>query len=245
MPFTDNAGFCASREAKARTGFKQNAGGNISRMSGVSIVGLLIFAAGFSDGKDTKAITDALNLSMNKDSIKLVYLIGRVNGKCGSFTKLEPIPAQIDFIAAQKVGLVTIAPDGPDFWEVELANAKPQVLENLKKARYNEKDGCRSLGMLDTVATKSVVEVKNIYEVTSQKSEVEFTWKWVLAPTGVKLIDNLSQKELSQLNSNLRNPALLMQHDETFNLTDIRQSSTPRSGKKMLKKSGESWVLDE
>ncbi|HEY2170326.1 MAG TPA: hypothetical protein VGJ30_11920 [Candidatus Angelobacter sp.] len=182
---------------------------------------------------------------MNKDSIKLVYAIGRVNGKCSSFTKLEPIPAQIDFLAAQKAGLVTIAPDGPDFWKVELANAKPQVLENLKKAKYNEKDGCRSLSMADTVATKSVVEIKSIHEVTSQKSEVEFTWKWVLAPTGVKLIDNLSQKELAQLNDNLRNPALLMRHDETFNLMDIRQSTTPRPGKKMLKKSGDGWVLDE
>jgi len=209
------------------------------------IIGLLIFTVGFSNESDTKAITDALNTSMSKDSIKLVYMIGRVNGKCGNYTTLEPIPAQTDFIAAQKAGLVTIAPDGPDFWKVELANAKPQVLENLKKAKYNEKDGCRSLTMFDTVATKSVVEVKNIYEVTSLKSEVEFTWKWVLAPSGVKLIDNLSQKELSQLNGNLKNPALLMRHDETFNLMDIKQSTTPRPGKMMLKKSGESWVLAE
>jgi len=209
------------------------------------IIGLLIFTVGFSNESDTKAITDALNTSMSKDSIKLVYMIGRVNGKCGNYTTLEPIPAQTDFIAAQKAGLVTIAPDGPDFWKVELANAKPQVLENLKKAKYNEKDGCRSLTMFDTVATKSVVEVKNIYEVTSLKSEVEFTWKWVLAPSGVKLIDNLSQKELSQLNGNLKNPALLMRHDETFNLMDIKQSTTPRPGKLMLKKSGESWILAE
>lgn len=218
---------------------------NLSRLSGLFIIVLLIFAVGFADGKDTKAITDVLNLSMNKDSIKLVYVIGRVNGKCSSFTKLEPIPAQIEFIAAQKAGLVTIAPDGPDFWDVELANAKPQVLENLKKAKYNEKDGCRSLGMLDTVATKSVVEIKNVYEVTSQKSEVEFTWKWVLAPTGIKLIDNLSQKELSELNDHLKNPALLMRHDTTFNLMDMKQSTMPRSEKKMLKKSGESWILAE
>jgi len=209
------------------------------------IIGLLIFTVGFSNESDTKAITDALNTSMSKDSIKLVYMIGRVNGKCGNYTTLEPIPAQTDFIAAQKAGLVTIAPDGPDFWKVELVNAKPQVLENLKKAKYNEKDGCRSLTMFDTVATKSVVEVKNIYEVTSLKSEVEFTWKWVLAPSGVKLIDNLSQKELSQLNGNLKNPALLMRHDETFNLMDIKQSTTPRPGKMMLKKSGESWILAE
>jgi hypothetical protein len=218
---------------------------NLTRLSGLFIIVLLIFAVGFADGKDTKAITDVLNLSMNKDSIKLVYVIGRVNGKCSSFTKLEPIPAQIEFIAAQRAGLVTIAPDGPDFWDVELANAKPQVLENLKKAKYNEKDGCRSLGMLDTVATKSVVEIKNVYEVTSQKSEVEFTWKWVLAPTGIKLIDNLSQKELSELNDHLKNPALLMRHDTTFNLMDMKQSTMPRSEKKMLKKSGESWILAE
>jgi hypothetical protein len=235
------------RQAGITTGtsLKWSAGGKRTGLPRLFIITLLVFAVGFSNEKDTKAITDALNLSMSKDSIKLVYMIGRVNGKCGSFTTLEPIPAQIDFIAAQKAGLVTIVPSGPDFWEVELANAKPQVLENLKKAKYNEKDGCRSLAMLDTVATKSVVEIKNIYEVTSQKSEVEFTWKWVLAPTGVKLIDNLSQKELSQLNNNLRNPALLMKHDETFNLMDIRQSTTPHPEKKMLKISGDGWVLDQ
>jgi hypothetical protein len=230
---------------RIRTGLKRSAGANIIRVPSLVLVILLIFTAGFSNETDTKAITDALNLSMNKDSIKLVYAIGRVTGKCTAFGKQDPIPAQIDFMAAQKAGLVTIAPDGPDFWKVELANAKPQVLENLKKAKYNEKDGCRSLTMLDTVATKSFVDIKSIYEVTTQKSEVEFTWKWVLAPTGVKLIDNLSQKELAQLNDNLRNPALLMRHDETFNLTDIRQSTTPRPGKKMLKKSGDGWVLDE
>jgi hypothetical protein len=131
------------------------------------------------------------------------------------------------------------------FGTLSWANAKPQVLENLKKAKYNEKDGCRSLGMLDTVATKSVVEIKNVYEVTSQKSEVEFTWKWVPAPTGIKLIDNLSQKELSELNDHLKNPALLMRHDTTFNLMDMKQSTMPRSEKKMLKKSGESWILAE
>jgi hypothetical protein len=230
---------------RTRTGLKRSAGGNITRVPSLFIVVLLIFAVGFSGEKDTKAITDALNLSMNKDSIKIVYAIGRVSGKCDSFTTLEPIPAQIPFMAAQKAGLVTIAPDGPDFWKVELANAKPQVLENLKKAKYNEKDGCRSLTMGDTVATKSVVEVKSIYEVTSQKSEVEFTWKWVLAPTGIKLIDNLSQKELSELNDHLKNPALLMRHDTTFNLMDMKQSTMPRSEKKMLKKSGESWILAE
>lgn len=230
---------------RIRTALNRSVGKNITRVPSLFVIGLLIFAAGFSNEKDTKAITDALNLSMNKDSIKLVYAIGRVTGKCTMFGKRDPIPEQIDFMAAQKAGLVTIAPDGPDFWDVELANAKPQVLENLKKAKYNEKDGCRSLTMLDTVATKSVVEIKSIYEVTSQKSEVEFTWKWSLAPTGVKLIDNLSQKELAELNDNLRNPALFMRHDETFNLMDIRQSTTPRLGKKMLKKSGESWILAE
>jgi hypothetical protein len=36
-----------------------------------------------------------------------------------------------------------------------------------------------------------------------------------------------------------------MKHDDTFSLTDIRQSTTPQAAKKMLKKSGESWVVDQ
>jgi hypothetical protein len=36
-----------------------------------------------------------------------------------------------------------------------------------------------------------------------------------------------------------------MKNDATFNLMDMKQSTTPRSEKKMLKKSGESWALAE
>ena len=229
-----------------RTGLKWSAGRSTSRVSSLLVVGLLIFAAGFSEEKDTKAITDALNQSMNKDSIKLVYMIGRAQRKMWEFHRAGPLFRRRSILLPhRRAGLVTIVPDGPGFWNVELANAKPQVLENLKKAKYNETDGCRSLTMFDTVATKSVVEVKRINKLINQKSEVEFTWKWTLAPTGIKLIDSLSQKQLSQLNDNLRNPALLMKHDDTFNLTDIRQSTTPQAAKKMLKKSGESWVVDQ
>jgi hypothetical protein len=31
--------------------------------------------------------------------------------------------------------LITIAPDGPGFWKVELVNPKPEVVEHLKKAK--------------------------------------------------------------------------------------------------------------
>ena len=72
---------------RVRTGLKRSAGGNIIEVPSLVLVVLLIFAVGFSNEKDTKAISDALNLSMDKDSIKLVFAIGRVNGTFCQFYK--------------------------------------------------------------------------------------------------------------------------------------------------------------
>lgn len=136
-------------------------------------------------------------------------------------------------------------PDGPGFWKVELVNPKPEVVENLKKAKHTVRDGCDSVAFFFTVASKAVAEIQNIYEITSQKTEVEYTWKWTLEWSGVKLVDNLTQPDLIEVNANLQEVELHRRPNPTFNLADMVQSVTPRPGKAMLKKSGDGWVLDE
>jgi hypothetical protein len=85
----------------------------------------------------------------------------------------------------------------------------------------------------------------NIHEITSEKAEAEYTWKWTLTPVSVKLIDKLSQPELIQVNANLEDLHYHYRPDPTFNLADMVQSGTPRPGKTMLKKSGDGWMLDQ
>lgn len=209
------------------------------------LIAFFVLVTGCSGNKNNKAVTEALNLAMDRDSVTVFLDIGRVSEKCGDpFVGAKPITDQIDFIAVQKAGLVTITPDGPDFWKVDLVDPKPQVAEHLKTAHYSEKNGCKSLVYGFKVATKSIQEIKNIHEVTDEKSEVEFIWKWALTPSGAKLVDNLSQQELTQLNDNLKNPSLHMEHDSSFNLANMTQSSAPQSGKKLLKKSETGWVPD-
>jgi hypothetical protein len=101
------------------------------------------------------------------------------------------------------------------------------------------------VGFIFTVASKDVAEIQNIHEITSQKAEVEYTWKWTLNPSGVRLVDNLTQPELIEVNASLQAVDLHRQPNPTFNLADMVQSATPHPGKAMLKKSGDGWVLDE
>lgn len=211
----------------------------------VIFVGLL---SGCSGGKDKKAATEAINQGLKRELVMVPISVGRVGDKCGdepAFVTAKDLTAQTNYHSVQKAGLVTIATDGPDFWKVELVDPKPVVLENLKKARHNTRDGCDAVAFSFLVAAKSVADIVSIHEVTDQKSEVEFTWKWALAPAGVKLVDKLTQQEIVQLNANLQDAHRNYRPDPTFNLADMVLSSTPHPGKKTLKKSGDGWLLDE
>jgi phosphoribosylanthranilate isomerase len=118
-------------------------------------------------------------------------------------------------------------------------------VEHLKKAKHTVRDGCDSVGFIFTAASKAVAEIQNIHEITSQKAEVEYTWKWMLDPSGVELVDHLTQPDLIEVNANLQEVELHRRPNPTFNLADMVQSATPRPGKAMLKKSGDGWILDD
>jgi hypothetical protein len=217
------------------------------------VASLLIFTfavlmAGCSGGKSKDAATKAINQGLKRELVMIPISLGRVGDKCGNepaFVTTKDLTAQTNYHSLQKAGLITIATDGPEFWRVELVDPKPSVVEALKKAQHRVIDGCDSVGFSFTVAAKAVADIMKIHEITSQKAEAEYTWKWVLYPAGVKLVDKLSQPELIEVNANLEDAHRHYRPDPTFNLADMVQSSTPHPGRKMLKKSGDGWVLDE
>lgn len=222
--------------------------GGWKRVSILLLGTLAVLLTGCSSGKSKKAATEAINKGLKRELVMMSIDIGRVGEKCGdipAFVTRKDLTTQTDYQALQKAGLITITPDGPDFWRVELVDPKPSVVEALKKVPHRLIDGCDSMRFAFIVASKAVAEIVSIHEITSEKAEAEYTWKWALYPTGVKLIDKLTQPELVQVNANLEDARGFNHPDPTFNLVDMVQSSTPRPGKKMLKKSEDGWLLDE
>ena len=207
-----------------------------------------LLLAGCSSGQSKQAAVEALNKGLHREKVGLFIRIGRLSQSCSDingFEKDTDLTAVTNFRAAQKAGLITIAQDGPGFWKVELVNPKPEVVENLKNIKHTVRDGCDSVGFVFPVASKAVAEVVNIHEITSLKTEAEYTWKWMLDSPGVKLVDNLTQSDLIAVNANLQEVELHRRPNPTFNLADMVQSATPHPGKAMLKKSGDGWILDD
>lgn len=201
---------------------------------------------GCSGSKDKKAAAEAVNKGLKRDAVQLLVFIGRVSEKCAplSLAENQDLTTRPEYHAAQKAGLISITPDGPGFWKVDLVNPNPKLVENLKKAQHNVKDGCDDLYFGFVVASKTA-DIVSLHKVTDEKTEAEFTWKWKLEPAGVKLVDGLSQQERNQTTPYLEVMSRRGKRDPSFDLGNMDQSSTPQPGKMALKKSGDGWVIDE
>lgn len=202
---------------------------------------------GCSGAKDKKAAVEAINKAMRKEALSLHVLLGRISPKCAPVVLAsdnQDLTTATEYQAAQKGGLISITPDGPGFWKVDLVDPKPSVVDALKNAHHYGADGCDYTWFGSTVAEKSVADI-NLHEISSEKAEAEFTWKWALTPFGSRMVDNLSPQQRAQVNTKLRPVDPRLHFDPMFDLTDMTQSTAPHPGKKSLKKSGDGWVLDE
>jgi hypothetical protein len=209
------------------------------------IVASLVFLGGCSHGKSDKAVVDALSKRLNRDTVQLHVLVGRVSSQCNWMLSDNPDPTKIaQYQAAQKAGLITIAEDGPGFWKIGLVNPDPKLAALLQKVPHDVKGGCDSVYVGLLVASKAVVDLVNLQPITDQKSEAVYDWKWELQPDGVKLVNNLSDQERTQLMPHLEY-SRGSTPDGSFNLADMTTSSKPRQGKKTLKKSSDGWAVDE
>jgi hypothetical protein len=220
--------------------------------NGKSRLALLLCASfvllGCSGGKDKKAAAEAINKGLQKEGVALFLHLGRVGAPCGdepAFVNTPDLTAQTLYYSAKKAGLIAITPDGPGFWKIDLIDGKPAVVEALKHADHNKNNGCDNVSFIFLVARKSVAELTNLHDISGEKAEAEFTWKWELRPAGEKLLNALSEQERIQLNANLENTNRRQKPDPTFSLAHMTESTTPRPAKTALKRSGEGWVLDE
>lgn len=236
MRFSGDTGCSKSSESTNRGGQEQN-GKRLDKAAAFLLLTVLAFVPGCSGKKNQKSLIDVLNKSMGHDRVMLYLPLGREGQACSDL-KLEPkpVPDQVVYAAAQKAGLITIKPDGPDFWKIESVEISPAMAEVLKRAAHNTKDGCDSIGISSTIAYKAASEIQNIRKVDDDQSEVEFTWKWTLTPYGAKFVNKLSQQELVALNGHLNNPSLNEQSGPTFNIADMAHTGAVQTAKKILSK---------
>src|SRR5262249_26466693 len=124
---------------------------------------------------------EAISESVERDAAGLSVDLGRVGDPCGdipAFATTPDLTAQTGYYSARKAGLITITPDGSNFWKVELVTGDRELLARLAKDKHNQQNGCNSVPFFFFVAVRSMSELVNLQKITDEKSEAEFTWKW-------------------------------------------------------------------
>lgn len=145
----------------------------------VLLISVSLVSMACAGDTDRQAITAVLNQDLQRTPILLDFAVGRVGDECGNGEpyshQKQSLPNLARFHAAQKAGLITISPDGPGFWKVEVVDSKPAFLEALKRLKHDTYNGCDSVSSSFPVAKKSVVEIVKFNQITSEKAEVAFT----------------------------------------------------------------------
>jgi hypothetical protein len=196
-------------------------------------------------GLSPQTASAAIDKSFQNAAAVMTVELGRVGIQCANkeadVDNFDPT-RDIEFIAAQKAGLLTIQPDGPNYWKVEWADKKPSAAEALSKIPHKAANGCDYQKLVLLVAKKSVVDVTNIRRLTDTKAEVEFTWKWAPSHAYIKLPDSLSAEEQKAFEAYLSSRAP-SQGDPQFRVADITENPETHPGKSTLKRAADGWRI--
>jgi hypothetical protein len=191
-------------------------------------------------GPSRRTASAVIDHELKDAKVSLQVNLGRIGRECA----LDPT-SDVRYFAAQKAGVITITPDGADFWEIEPVGLKPASHDN-SAASQSPASGCDYAPVVLPLAQKTLVDVAGIHPLEDGTAEASFTWKWALTPRGEKIINQLSPSQLEDLDARLYSP-YSEQPALRFRVTDVSESTKPHEGKKSLKKSADGWrvVFDE
>jgi hypothetical protein len=136
---------------------------------------------------DKKTAEEKVAPYLRSDRSYLVAEVGRVGAHCGTievkgqqFT-LSVTPSTSKSIRlGEAAGYLSVAPDGPDFWKVELTDKAKADGAAIGVLDENVKNGCDYKMVELLIATPALVRVVNV-SADKNAPEVEYDWKW--APT--------------------------------------------------------------
>jgi hypothetical protein len=130
--------------------------------------------------------------------------VGRIGLSC------EPLPPanNIELTIAKMAGIVTVKPDGKNFWQVSLTD-KGRALPEAKKLESDPPDtkgGCSSQQLTIPLATREFVDVTGITG-SENEAQVDFRYKWKPTELGSALNENgaIYTKLTADQQSSIRN----------------------------------------
>lgn len=204
---------------------------------------LWIFLAGCSGSLSKESAAAKLDEAF-RDSEPVFFLdVGRVGSKCGdapgdAFMSQDP-SHDFQFIAAAKLGLVTIEPETSDVWKVELTDAGKDASKDHKgKSFRTNKCDYQLVGF--PLGRKSPVSVTGITPVDDQTVRVNYTWSWIPNDLARKIAGSLSPAEITELKRSLKARGL----GQSFYVPDGTQSATETSTQK-FRKSDSGWQMSD
>jgi hypothetical protein len=152
----------------------------------------LLTACSGSKMMDNKTATERVEYYLKYQHSSIVVEIGRVAKDCG--TKLyegqeaslgvDP-SSDVSILVNQAAGYISVVPDGPDFWKIELTEkGKAAVIGN----PFPEPPlkGCDFHNVRLIVGTPELVRVTGV-TADERNPEVEYLWKWNLTELGKEL----------------------------------------------------------
>jgi hypothetical protein len=207
----------------------------------VVVLGALLSARASEVSKDAAA--PVVSKYLQSMGVGVLVTLGRVGTKCADNDQVKNFDPtrDIQFVAGQKAGFLTITPDGPDFWKVELTEVKPAFAEAMKKVRHKIANGCDYQDFLFGIARRSLVEIINVKPLTATTAEVQYTWKWEPFPSFAKLAEQLSPEQQSDLEKYIAK-WVAPQNNLHFRVTDVHGDEI-RSGRRTLKLFDDGWRL--
>lgn len=154
---------------------------------------LLLVLAGCSSNKlDNKTAAKVIRSPLAHDQNTIVTDIGRVGATCvyilddGKEQASDLSPEENpERVAAEAVGYLSVAPDGPGFWKVALTEKGKAVVLG-KPAPQPPLKGCDYQQVSFLLATPELVEVTGV-TADENAPEVEYLWKWNVTDFGREL----------------------------------------------------------
>lgn len=207
------------------------------------------FLVGCSGMMSRSLAAEKLKAQFELEQVFFGFNIGRVGTKCaivytrGGLVNDDP-DHQIQLIAGVKAGLVTVKPDGGDFWRVELTDLGRSFTRWWKKApRRQVGNGCDYQYAPFHIAKRELVAVTGISENKDGTEDVEYQWKWIPSDAGTRISAALSPEERSALEQKVLNPYSFFPAETPFTFLAATQDDHPHPGKLTFKKYDDGWRL--
>jgi len=163
-------------------------------MRKVALLMMLAILAGCSRNTlDKKTAAELIQKVYDKDYAAIMTDVGRLGSSCemisddgrSSWTEDLTPSKNATVVALQSLGYVTVTPDGPGFWRVELTE-KGKALSHGDLLPTATRNACKAQNVEFLLGTREVIKATDIAG-DEKTATVEYSWKWKTTELGQAL----------------------------------------------------------